>query len=487
MVIVIALMVIIGATTTAAQERELLVPQPQSEMTIEELSEEVYDEVKSLHAFEAMPLPDSPERRRTLEIRLDEKTINLLKNIMALSRRVLAKPEDAPERATLRQLVQARGIEIEETLVLRFSSLTERLNQSLARQASLSGAALLSEESLGELLDGQRLQYLSLASELAVLMKTLELEETDLRKKVISTLTYFGDEMMGLVHLHRHGLSMLSARSAADGTDADLLQAARFESERLELAIKRLRKVVTQLELLGGDTLEMRRTLIEERRGLALTLVDTAVINVLYAEISGEVRDWLSVRGGERQLDLEDIVEIRSIEEQLADQLDLKVTSTIYADPNAVTLSLSTSGTYDTRGGRTGFSGRIDDNQTKALDAEGDTVKTTLNSSNFTLYREFWRSRGAAQSYRVLNAVYSSNDALGVDHRFSMGVGLGRYFIQELGHELAVSTGIQGVQERKLRCDERLEADAIDCAGPESGDGDLIDNAAELFFNMQWH
>ena len=193
------------------------------------------------------------------------------------------------------------------------------------------------------------------------------------------------------------------------------------------------------------------------------------------------------VRGGERQLDLEDIVEIRSIEEQLADQLDLKVTSTIYADPNAVTLSLSTSGTYDTRGGRTGFSGRIDDNQTKALNAEGDTVKNTLNSSNFTLYREFWRSRGAAQSYRVLNAVYSSNDALGVDHRFSMGVGLGRYFIQELGHELAVSTGIQGVQERKLRCDERLEADAIDCAGPESGDGDLIDNAAELFFNMQWH
>ncbi|MDA9667129.1 mechanosensitive ion channel family protein, partial [Luminiphilus sp.] len=297
MLIAIALVVIIGATTTAAQERELLVPRPQSEMTIAELSEEVYDEVKSLHAFEAMPLPDSPERRRTLEIRLDEKTINLLKNIMSLSQRVLEKAEDAPERATLRQLVQARGIEIEQTLVLRFASLTERLNQSLARQASLSGAALLSEESLGELLDGQRLQYLSLASELALLMKTLELEETDLRKKVINTLTYFGDEMMGLVHLHQHGLEMLSARSAADGTDADLLRAARFESERLELATKRLRKVVTQLELLGGDTLEMRRTLIEERRGLALTLVDTAVINVLYAEISGEVRDWLSVRG----------------------------------------------------------------------------------------------------------------------------------------------------------------------------------------------
>jgi len=198
------------------------------------------------------------------------------------------------------------------------------------------------------------------------------------------------------------------------------------------------------------------------------------------------------VRGGERQLDLEDIVEIRSIEEQLVDQLDLKVTSTIYADPNAITLSLSTSGTYDTRGGRTGFSGRIDDNKTKAVNEAGDTVENTLNSSNFTLYREFWRSRGTAQSYRVLNAVYSSNDALGVDHRFSMGVGLGRYFIQELGHELAVSTGIQGVQERTFSCDEPglgdgINGEPIDCVNLKNGDGDLIDNAAEMFFNMQWH
>ena len=118
MLIAIALAVIVGSTTTAAQERELLLPRPQSEMTIAELSEEVHDEVKSLHAFQAMPLPDSPERRRTLEIRFDEKTINLLKNIISLSQRVLAKSEDAPERATLRRLVQAQGIEIEQTLVL---------------------------------------------------------------------------------------------------------------------------------------------------------------------------------------------------------------------------------------------------------------------------------------------------------------------------------------------------------------------------------
>jgi hypothetical protein len=55
MLIAIAVVVIVGATSTAAQERELLVPRPQSEMTIGELSVEVYNEVKSLQAFEAMP------------------------------------------------------------------------------------------------------------------------------------------------------------------------------------------------------------------------------------------------------------------------------------------------------------------------------------------------------------------------------------------------------------------------------------------------
>ena len=53
-------------------------------------------------------MPRSFERRRTLEIRRD-KTIHLLGRIMSLADRVLALPEDAPERETLNQLMRARG------------------------------------------------------------------------------------------------------------------------------------------------------------------------------------------------------------------------------------------------------------------------------------------------------------------------------------------------------------------------------------------
>lgn len=293
----IAAVLLLWAVVAVAQEVDVTGPPAASELTIAQLSENVSNELASLRTFESYPMPESFERRRTLEIRRDEKTIHVLGRIMSLADRVLALPEDAPERDTLDQLMRARGDLIEQALVDRFISLTSRLNESLERQGDLSGPALLAEESFAELVDGQRLQYLELSTEQVLLLEALEIDETSLREKVVRTLTYFGEEMMGLIHLHQHGLKMLAARQATDGTDADLIQAARFESERLQLSVTRLRGVVAQLDRLGGDTLEMRRTLIEERGSLALSLVDTDIASVLYAEMTAKFKDWLANRG----------------------------------------------------------------------------------------------------------------------------------------------------------------------------------------------
>ena len=295
----IAAVLLLWAVGVVAQEVEVDVvgPPAASELTIAQLSDKVSRELASLRTFESYPMPESFERRRTLEIRRDEKTIHVLGRIMSLADRVLALPEDAPERDTLDQLMRARGDLIEQALVDRFISLTARLNESLELQSDLSGPALLAEESFAELVDGQRLQYLELSTEQVLLLQALEIDDTSLREKVVRTLTYFGEEMMGLIHLHQHGLEMLAARQATDGTDADLIQAARFESERLKLSVTRLRGVVAQLDRLGGDTLEMRRTLIEERGSLALSLVDTDIASVLYAEATTKFKDWLANRG----------------------------------------------------------------------------------------------------------------------------------------------------------------------------------------------
>lgn len=254
----------IGSTLSFGQdvlEDEAFNPE---QMTVAELSEEVARQLESLRRFEAYPLPESFERRRTFEVRRDEKTIKVLKSIISLAQNVLDLPEDAPERAKLRQLMSMREGQIERAIGERFESLTERLNASLDRQRELSGVQLLSEEAFADLIDKYRLSYLGLSTEQALLLERLDIGDETLREKVLKTLNLYGEELVGVIHIHHHALQLLAARQDAAGTDAELVQSARFEAERLELAIARLNSVVTMLERLDGDTLAMRRVLIEK-------------------------------------------------------------------------------------------------------------------------------------------------------------------------------------------------------------------------------
>ena len=208
-----------------------------------------------------------------------------------------------------------------------------------------------------------------------------------------------------------------------------------------------------------------------------------------------------------RQVDIDDIVEVRSIENELADKLDLALGATVYADPNTQTLVLNARGQYDVRGGRTTFQASINDTRTSIKSSaeetpcdcsenpDGGTVDTpeapankdteSSNASSFEISREFWRERGTAQSYRVLNARYETNDELGIAHRGSLGFGFGRYLINDLGNELAISAGLQGVQERRKTCDDQTG----DSGNPTFTEDDSREtcNDAELFLNVKWH
>ncbi len=293
----LALLLMAGPSLSVGQD----VPEDEAfnpeQMTVAELSEEVARELESLRRFEAHPLPESFERRRTLEVRRDEKTIKVLKSIISLSESVLALPEDAPEREKLRQLMSLREGQIERAIVERFESLTVRLNESLERQRELSGVSLLSEEAFSDLIDKYRLSYLGLSTEQVLLLERLGIGDEALREKVLKTLNLYGEELVGVIHIHHHALKLLAARQAAAGTDSELVQSARFEAERLELAVARLTSVVAMLERLDGETLAMRRVLIEKSGGLALSLVDTAMLNVVMAETQDRLVEWFSANG----------------------------------------------------------------------------------------------------------------------------------------------------------------------------------------------
>ena len=203
---------------------------------------------------------------------------------------------------------------------------------------------------------------------------------------------------------------------------------------------------------------------------------------------ANDIPNQLTFRSGgkDRQLDIDDIVEVRSIEEELSDKLDLQLSTTINADPHNQTLTLQANGSYDVRGGRTRFSAQIND--TKTIAGEGENrEETTSNASKISLTREFWRERGTAQSFRLFNAVYSTNDDLGIRHRGSLGLGVGRYLINNLGNELSVSTGLQATQERRLSCDKDGDQALNSVPNAINEDDYETCEAAEMFFNVSWH
>lgn len=203
---------------------------------------------------------------------------------------------------------------------------------------------------------------------------------------------------------------------------------------------------------------------------------------------ANDIPNQLTFRSGgkDRQLDIDDIVEVRSIEEELSDKLDLQLSTTINADPHNQTLTLQANGSYDVRGGRTRFSAQVND--TKTIAGEGENrEETTSNASKLSLTREFWRERGTAQSFRLFNAVYSTNDDLGIRHRGSMGLGVGRYLINNLGNELSVSTGLQATQERRLSCDKDGDQALNSVPNAINEDDYETCEAAEMFFNVSWH
>ena len=234
---------------------------------------------------------------------------------------------------------------------------------------------------------------------------------------------------------------------------------------------------------------------IESRYLYEIRLDDGERIYGRFTTNTTENQLTLRVSGTNRQVEIDDIVEVRSIEEELSDKLDLQLSSTITADPDDKRLVLYASGTYDVRGGRTNFSARVDDTRSTPRDED----PSSSNASFLQISREFWRERGTAQSYRVLNARYDTNDELNIDHRGSLGLGLGRYLINDLGHELAVSAGLQGVQEWRGSCEDQdkkkivptkaitmaLSDDDEDVTPPRKSLERCAD--LELFLNFNWH
>ena len=217
---------------------------------------------------------------------------------------------------------------------------------------------------------------------------------------------------------------------------------------------------------------------------------DAGSIEALLAA-AGPASFLVKTGSGDYELDFDQVVEIRPIGAQLSDRLDIRVGATFYADPRTTTAVLSGRAGYEDERGRTGVAARFDRNSSTAEDDKAKTQETN-HSTNVNLYRELWREHGESQrSYRLLNGVYSSNDALGISGQAALGFGFGTYLIDELGQQLNIAAGLQGLAERRADCRDHDEtADALSSDINDALSSDIKKETCyelEGFISSRWH
>ena len=142
---------------------------------------------------------------------------------------------------------------------------------------------------------------------------------------------------------------------------------------------------------------------------------------------------------GKHEIEWLQVVEIRPIEDNFLDRLDLYLSTTFsYTKATSLgQLSFNTAVSYEDKTSRTSLNGRTDLVRTNDEDS---------NSSRYDIDRWSWR-KNRSDAFRTIFANYEDNDELDLNRRIGAGVGIGRYWKDTHTTRFTGSIGLQGITE----------------------------------------
>ena len=143
--------------------------------------------------------------------------------------------------------------------------------------------------------------------------------------------------------------------------------------------------------------------------------------------------------GDEHSFEMLEVVELRPIEKGFLDRIDIYL-SAGYSYTKASSVAQTTFNTeinYEDENSRNTFTGR---------NTVTDTEDEVTSSTRLDISRQVWTDR--SKSYRSYYARYEANDELALDGRYTLGGGLGRYFIDTQKIRWIGSAGLQVITEK---------------------------------------
>jgi len=172
--------------------------------------------------------------------------------------------------------------------------------------------------------------------------------------------------------------------------------------------------------------------------------------NLSVGEVAGQV--LLKDVFGERTLGWEDIVELRPIEDDAIDRLDVFLSANYaFTKASGVTQTeLRANVSYEDERARNSLQSRA---------TVSDTDQETTASTRINVNRMVWTDRQAV--YRVFFGGHETNDELALDQRITVGAGLGRYFVDTNNLTFNGGAGLQALTERGTDGSQQESVEAV--------------------------
>lgn len=232
-------------------------------------------------------------RQDALLYRREDLTLQLLKSLVRVARRVLAMPADAAERGELAARLAIKDSKLEAAFTDRFDKLLGRINQKTLQAANVSGAdrAILDAEidSLSEL----RLRFLETIVDIVKIREALNFPQGALEVIAGRSLETYANERVGFIQLSSQMRKSISEKLKMSGKDPDLLAALSLQEHYIARATTRLDRTITQLDRLDMETASLRRVMIEQSKAISVSMVDADVLNILWEDLRDSLSVWL--------------------------------------------------------------------------------------------------------------------------------------------------------------------------------------------------
>jgi len=205
-------------------------------------------------------------RQDALLYRQEERTLQLLKSFVRVSRGILDMPSDSAERGELAAKLALRDEDLEVQFTQRFQKLQERINQKELLSRDQSGTDRVIAEAEMDGLNDLRLRFLETIIDIVKIREALDFQPGGLEQVARVSLESYANERVGFIQL---------------ATDI-----RRAISEKLKVAPK-------DAELLAA--LNMQDYYIKQSKAISVSMVDLDVLGILLEDFRDSIQLWLAV------------------------------------------------------------------------------------------------------------------------------------------------------------------------------------------------